>query len=554
MRHGPLGVAKLVVAALALACLAPALAQAAPQTFVANKASDHAPNGCTHSDCTLREAVIAANVHPGPDAIKLLGKTYTLALPGTGEDAAANGDLDLTQSVRISGKGAGPTVVDGGGPTVGEAAFEVISGAARLSGLTVRHSVSGTEDAGITLRTGSSLHMSNARVVHNVETTSTGRAGIQAYNGTGTNFVLKHVTVAHNTGGTCCAGVETDASANFRHVTVAHNSSPGCCNGINAGYGSPSGRARFTDVRVIDNTGPGCCNGLETSSSLDGWVLRRVVVNTNDGSGCCQGLDLAASGKLRDVVVSGNDAPSCCNGIEISGGNLADVVVNDNDGAGCCQGLEIGSLGGKVVRTTVSGNDDSVGPCTGICTVSAMRLTNVTVSGNSAAGEGAGIDVLKGAATLNNVTVSRNHADADNTGGGNGGGILVKSDPSASLALQNSIVAGNTVGSTGSGPDCSGTLTSHGHNLIGDTSGCTIATTGSDIVGVSPLLAPLRDNGGFTKTHALKRHSKAIDHGSPKKPGSGGQACDRHDQRGIKRPQGPRCDIGAYELKKHHHH
>jgi len=65
-----------VVSALGLAlALAPS---ALANTYVANKTGDHAPNGCTHSDCTLREAIIKANHHPGPDTVELRSKkTYT---------------------------------------------------------------------------------------------------------------------------------------------------------------------------------------------------------------------------------------------------------------------------------------------------------------------------------------------------------------------------------------------------------------------------------------------------------------------------------------------
>ena len=58
----------------------------------------------------------------------------------------------------------------------------------------------------------------------------------------------------------------------------------------------------------------------------------------------------------------------------------------------------------------------------------------------------------------------------------------------------------------------------------------------------------LRRNGGFTKTHALKESSEALNHGSKAKPGSADPtACEKRDQRGVKRPQGRRCDIGAFE-------
>src|SRR3990172_8808874 len=45
-------------------------------------------------NCTLRAAIQEANALSGPDTIDLPAGTYTLTIPGTGEDAAATGDLD----------------------------------------------------------------------------------------------------------------------------------------------------------------------------------------------------------------------------------------------------------------------------------------------------------------------------------------------------------------------------------------------------------------------------------------------------------------------------
>ena len=219
----------------------------------------------------------------------------------------------------------------------------------------------------------------------------------------------------------------------------------------------------------------------------------------------------------------------------------------------------------------------------GILNYGPLNLTNVTISGNTASGAhplgGGGIAHFGGAATLNNVTISGN--SAINTGGvGNGssgGGIsvynpatlnlnnvtIVNNLASASVAdlgagggmdasqadpvnFKNTLIAGNT--SSGAGPDCAGTLTSQGYNLVQDTAGCTIAgdTTGN-IIGQDPLLGALTNNGGATQTHSLLPGSPAIDAGNPAAPGNGGNACEASDQRGVARPQGTRCDIGAYE-------
>src|SRR5688572_19999473 len=97
-------IAGVVVAVLAAACaLAPA---AAAKTFKVTTGADHEPDGCTAADCTLREALIAANRRAGADVIVLRsGRAHTLAIAGRGEDEAALGDLDVRDRVEIRASG-----------------------------------------------------------------------------------------------------------------------------------------------------------------------------------------------------------------------------------------------------------------------------------------------------------------------------------------------------------------------------------------------------------------------------------------------------------------
>lgn len=106
--------APLVVAAMVLTALVATPASAAPMTFNVTTVDDDADGTCD-ADCTLREAVIAANANPGQDTIVLPAGTYALTIAGDGEDLAATGDLDLTDSVIIRGDGAATTTIDGGG-------------------------------------------------------------------------------------------------------------------------------------------------------------------------------------------------------------------------------------------------------------------------------------------------------------------------------------------------------------------------------------------------------------------------------------------------------
>ena len=75
------------------------------------------------------------------------------------------------------------------------------------------------------------------------------------------------------------------------------------------------------------------------------------------------------------------------------------------------------------------------------------------------------------------------------------------------LELVNRIVADN-VGTTHQ--DCRGSITSLGHNLVEDVTGCTFNSDTGDLVAVDPMLVPLQNNGGVTQTHALLPGSPAI--------------------------------------------
>jgi cysteine-rich repeat protein len=166
-----------------------------------------------------------------------------------------------------------------------------------------------------------------------------------------------------------------------------------------------------------------------------------------------------------------------------------------------------------------------------------VSLTNVTMTGNRA-------EQLAGGGTFGNtVTTFSNVTITANASGGNVGGVSLTG---LAATLGNSIVAGNTA--AGSVPDCTGIALSFGHNLIGDATACMIGGVFvGNLSGVSPILGPLQQNGGPTLTRALRSASPARDAGSPLLPGSGGGACAAADQRGIPRPVGLACDMGAVE-------
>ncbi len=172
---------------------------------------------------------------------------------------------------------------------------------------------------------------------------------------------------------------------------------------------------------------------------------------------------------------------------------------------------------------------------------SSVTVTNSTISGNSAIGNaastGGGIrNSTSSSLTVINSTITDNTAPPSSGGGINSGG------PGASASLRNTIVASSSGGGQ-TGGDCSGTITDNGNNL--DSDGTCNWTQSTSISNANPILGPLQYNGGPTWTHALITGSPAIDAGDPatcaNSPVSG------VDQRGVPRPQGPVCDIGAFE-------
>jgi hypothetical protein len=90
--------------------------------------------------------------------------------------------------------------------------------------------------------------------------------------------------------------------------------------------------------------------------------------------------------------------------------------------------------------------------------------------------------------------------------------------------------------------DPDSTLGSSGNNLIEDGANACGLTDGSNgnITGADSQLGPLADNGGTTQTYALLSGSAAVDAGTD-------SGCPAYDQRGVVRPYGSHCDIGAYE-------
>jgi HYDIN/CFA65/VesB family protein/centrosomal CEP192-like protein len=317
--------------------------------------------------------------------------------------------------------------------------------------------------------------------------------------------------------------------------------------------------ATIIDGGLIDSVFDVLANHTLT---LSGVTIRNGVNSNGAGGG---GIRNFGTVNLANAIVSGNEAAKLAGGIRNDGGgirnlstmSLTNVIITGNLSRGDGGGIynEQGSVM-TLTDVTVSGNTVEIDGG-GIYNLGTATLTRVTVSGNNADTAGGGIFtggavVTSATATLTNVTVSGNHINASgggiynsatailtnvtvkaNTANFEGGGIA----NFGSTSLKNVIVAGNSGVVVPGTANCSGTITSLGHNLDSG-NGCKFTGPG-DLHGVNPLLGPLQDNGGFTFTHALQSGSPAINHGT-------NVGCPATDQRG--RLRDAVCDIGAYEF------
>ena len=85
------------------------LTVSAAPTYMVTKTADTRDGTCGVADCSLREAIDAANATPG--AVLVPAGTYTLALTGD-DDTNAAGDLDVLEGMGLYGAGAGTSVID----------------------------------------------------------------------------------------------------------------------------------------------------------------------------------------------------------------------------------------------------------------------------------------------------------------------------------------------------------------------------------------------------------------------------------------------------------
>ena len=293
----------------------------------------------------------------------------------------------------------------------------------------------------------------------------------------------------------------------LRHCTLTENEAESTGAGI-----FNQGTLTLHDSILRDNFAlQGGGAGLDNDGGL--VTITRVTFDHNLADGPGGGLSNDGTMTIAHTTFVGNGSFSSAGGLS-NGDTLTITDSTFVSNSAFCAGGGLANLGTLVISNTTF-HDNASSSCLpigggGLANFGTLTLINSTIAGNRASGLGNG-----------------------------GGGI--DNVGSATVRVANTLLAGNIRSPSNPIPDeCRGTVTSLGHNLIGDPTGCTITLQPSDLTG-DPGLDAFTDTGRPGNGHfPLLPTSQAIDAGNE-------ASCPRTDQLGRRR-LGP-CDIGAIEFR-----
>lgn len=513
----------LLVGCVLAAALAAMASTATAKTYHPTRTDDPAPNGCGKKDCSLREAVIAANESGGGKIVLRPGKTYLLTRSGAGEDAALTGDLDLKAPIAVTTKGrrGDPATIDGDGID------RIFEGSPFLNRVILRdgHAPVTPGDAGNGGAVLGRPVVFNSRFINNA---ADGRGGAIYFSfDSGAGQVRK---------------------SRFKGNRAASDG------GAVYFIGPCSGLLTFWGSRATHNSAGG--NGGAIFSYCTAW-LSHAYLGDNFAGGAGGGIFIPGSAIPPEAITQ--DPNQWWSRVVMFG---TTVTGNHSGSFGGGVALDAGSQSSEISSSTISGNSTTAsGGGIGINAPTAkpgvsLAMENSTLAGNAAGRDAGGIGTADAAVgfgshatvSMNHVTIARNQANTELESGaqraGLGGGIYEEDEDD--FFIHNAIVALNTVATFQTPQASDGAVgfgnpfQSLGHNLIGNPAGCPGFGAAGDLFGGKLNLGKLANNGGPTNTVALKKGSRAIGHADA--PGTPSDAYDQRDFGRYKKP-----DIGAYE-------
>lgn len=287
----------------------------------------------------------------------------------------------------------------------------------------------------------------------------------------------------------------------------------------NQALGTNAGNPLSSGGGIFLNSGTVALNGSTVNGN---FAVTGGGISNGGGFGLGSGTGTGGPLTITNSTISGNSSYAFGSGI---------FIVNTT----------------TITGSTISNNGSSVNPYGqpanvdggGIFGEANLTITNSTIWGNSATSGGGGIDSV-GQIKLAFVTIA----------GNSGGGIRVPGG-GGQLTLKASIIASNDSGTDS--VNCvigdGATGTSVGFNLSDDASCTSFLTQTGDLSSTAPGLSTsgLANNGGPTETVALVAGSPAINVIPVSDCTDTNGNAVTIDQRGVRRPQGGACDIGAFE-------
>ncbi len=379
--------------ALAAGLLALSRVQPAQAASLIVNTSDDELN--TDGDCSLREAIRAANsdtavdactAGSGADTITLPAGIFNLTLVGAGEDNTATGDLDLASNITITGASTTTTTINGSGDRV----FHVLSGNVTISNLTVSNGIVAADVGGGIRVDGGALTLNNVTVSNNTATSGGGiylNAGTLTVNfstigtivgggglpnvattttgggihlASGATATINNSTIAGNTAVTGGGGlfVSSGATVTLNNSTLSGNSASGAAVTNGGGGLYAAGTANLNSVTVVANSTNGAGGGI---LQFGGTVnVRNTIIadqTTPAGSPDCSGTLVSLGYNLLENAAGCNGLVNSVNGDRVgsdpalaaalayNGGptqthalNTTSIAIDAGNPAGCTDG------------------------------------------------------------------------------------------------------------------------------------------------------------------------------------------------------------------------
>ncbi len=540
------------------------------------------PNG----NCTLREAILAANTNaavdacpagsPGADTITLLPGTYRLTITGAGEDAGATGDLDVTEDVSIEAL-PGSVTIDAS--ALGDRVLDIAAGATvSLANLTLTGghvtgapgetvSGGGIRNAGTLTLTSCVVTGNTAHAADSLSLPVTGGSALgggiastgsltlasshvtanTATAGAGGSFCLSPLTCGVSPGGNATGGgVESAGALTVTGSEISGNSATGGA-GAGAGFSgtAPGGGASGGGIDAQSTLGisTSTISGNTATGGPSGAPL--LVTAANGGTALGGGLHAAGVTTLDTSLIAGNTAhggggatPGGTGGVARGAGARSESSFAATNSTITGNAAVGGTAGNGVAGFTLAAGTGGTASGAGIDGTGTLAIKLVTLAsnvatggtgGNGDTGQAGGVGGAASGGGLDSTAAAPQLANgivAANAavGGPGGSGSPQGADGAASGSGCGSVTGGSTGGNVESPDDTCGL----------DQSGDLAAATASAVA-----LSPLAANGGPTQTQAIAATSVAVGRGLA-------AACTSTDQRGFLRGAPP-CDSGAYE-------